>query len=328
MHDGLPDEVRRFHADDGFPEFFTISDKVGGPRYIRYLARSPSTGMVRLVFPIAGSDNMARMIDQLSVLLEEGGAREGGRRGFVNRVSHVLKAPGFSMPEELESALFGAEDILLIGMQRRSRNLLLGSGEWELVSSLENGVEILRHKSSGKRLVNVRILYGDASFDLAEAFYRKGIRRVIHLGTAGALDPGFAVGDIVTPREFSTPEGVVTDFSNVKVLLPENVPRHIVRHGWVNSVLSETKGLIQTMAEQGIQSLDVEGMYMGKFAGKHPDAFVSSIMIVSDHLYGKETYDRLNENMEKVERTLSLALIKMISAEASPRVSFSADRGL
>lgn len=319
LHDGLADEARRFHANDGFSEFFTLSDKMGGARYIRYLARAPSTSGVRLVFPVAGQDNLARMTDQLGVLLGSEGAENGGGGIFINRVAHESKASGFSMPEEFKTAAFTADDILLIGMQRRTRDLLTGGGEWELVLSSGNGVEVLRHKDSGRRLVNARILYGDASYDLAEVFYRKGIRRIIHLGTAGALDPELAIGDIVIPKEFSTPDCALTAFSNVKVSLPENVPAHTTRHGWVDSVLSETKELIREMAARGIRSVDVEAMYMGKLAQKYPDASVSSVMIVSDHLEGKETYDRLEENMKKVEKTLSLVLIKIISAEVSEK---------
>ena len=91
-------------------------------------------------------------------------------------------------------------------------------------------IDLFTHPTIKQRLVIARNVYGDDANIIMDTFYKKGIRQVIYLGTAGAI-ADYQVGDVVTPNEF-------IDNNNVSVPFQKNLA-----HGY-HTELSRNPSLI------------------------------------------------------------------------------------
>jgi microcystin degradation protein MlrC len=67
-----------------------------------------------------------------------------------------------------------------------------------------------------------------------------------------------------------------------------------IQHGWVATVIQETKTYLERMKNHGIQSIDIEGKYFAQFLSTCQDCKNEMILFVSDNPFGGTTLDQFN----------------------------------
>src|SRR5262249_58248095 len=108
------------------------------------------------------------------------------------------------------------KDWLLFGFKGEWTKMLLEQG-WQLQPLVKEGLDIglFTHPTIKKRLVVARNVYGGDANIIMDTFYKKGVRQVVYLGTAGAI-ANYKVGAVVAPNEF-------IDINNAIAPFPQNL---------------------------------------------------------------------------------------------------------
>jgi hypothetical protein len=178
----------------------------------------------------------------------------------------------------------------VIGLKNALRWVLRRTGEWRCEELSEDGAEIdlLTNLETGARFINARYLHGDRMLKLVEELYGLGVRRFTHVGTAGSLVDGAAIGDILIPETVTTACGETYPIPNAllrdSAVLGRGNARIFrnVRHGSVGALLEETRECLDRKKRAGFQSLDIETQYLAPFFIAREDASLSEVLIVSD----------------------------------------------
>ena len=116
---------------------------------------------------------------------------------------------------------------------------------------------------------------------------------------AGAV-ADYRVGDVVIPNEF-------IDRHNNTVLFEQNFAGAFQselaklvnvypgkKQGWVQSLFDETQRPALGLAGNSVVSVDIEGLYLAKFAGDHPDLKIAALFVISDETLGDITIEETN----------------------------------
>jgi uridine phosphorylase len=147
--------------------------------------------------------------------------------------------------------------------------------------------------------VVARNVYGDDAEIILGAFYKKGIRQIVYLGTAGAV-ADYRVGDVVIPKEFTDRHYNTVPFEqNFAVAYQSELAQFVnVRpgktQGWVQSLFDETKELLLDWREKSVVSVDIEGLYLAKFAQAHSDLKIAALFVISDETLADITIEDTN----------------------------------
>ena len=178
---------------------------------------------------------------------------------------------------------------------------MLTAQNWHQSSLVKEGLDIdlFTHPASRQKIVVARNVYGDDTDIILDVFYKKGIRQIVYLGLAGAV-ADYRVGDVVIPKEF-------TDRHYNTVLFEQNFAgayqselAHSVNvrpgktQGWVQSLFDETKDLLFDWRENSVVSVDVEGLYLARFARAHADLRIAALFVMSDETLGDITIEETN----------------------------------
>ena len=178
-----------------------------------------------------------------------------------------------------------------------------------------------------------RNVYGDDANIIMDTFYKKGVRQVVYLGTAGAI-ADYKVGDVVTPNEFIDNHNVSVPFQKnlahaYRTELSNQVTVHDqTKHGRVPTIYHETLALLFNWKAKSIVAMDVEGFYLAKFARSHNDLKMAALFVISDQTLGESTIDdseaRLDVIDESVYKLVAFLLPKVLAhrnSGASPTVN-------
>jgi uridine phosphorylase len=197
---------------------------------------------------------------------------------------------------------------------------------WQRRALVKEGldIDVFTHPTIKKRLVVARNVYGDDANIIMDTFYKKGVRQVVYLGTAGAIE-NFKVGSVVTPDEF-------IDNHDVSAPFPQNLAHEYekelsarvtihdqTKHGRVPTIYHETLELLTDWKARSIAALDVEGFYLARFAQSHKDLKMAALFTMSDQTLGGSTIDqsesRLNQIDETVYTLIEVLLPKVLAPE-------------
>jgi phosphopantetheine adenylyltransferase len=299
VHNRTVQEAYEFHRRDGYNIFYFLQTRRGQLHRDIYLAVKPNPRSYRVVFTnVRGRDQAADVFCQIS------------RSGTFSRYHSVESKPGLPLfvfnPTGLSLKL-NAKDWLLFGFKGKWEKVLREQN-WQRQPLVQQGLDIdlFTHPTVKQRLVIARNVYGDDANIIIDTFYRKGVRQVIYLGTAGAI-AGYRVGAVVTPDEFIDNNGVSAPFRQnlahaYNAELAKQVTVHDqTKHGRVPTIYHETLALLLNWKEKSIAAMDVEGFYLAQFANRHKDLKMAALFVISDQTLGASTIDDSEARLDVID---------------------------
>lgn len=147
-------------------------------------------------------------------------------------------------------------------------------------------MEVMRLKN-GQTVWFLPPLYGDLSRDVLDALLEHGVKKLHFVGTAGALNPAYRVGDVVSLGQQLDASGQLQ-----KVELP-SVPadRQNATYMRIDTPNRETRQWAQDASRQGVDLIEVELGYWLEELKRHPDVRFTAQAVISDVLVGEHAQD-------------------------------------
>ncbi|MET0503249.1 MAG: hypothetical protein ABW172_17145 [Candidatus Binatia bacterium] len=305
VHNQPLEAAYTFHRRHGYADFYFLQTRRGQLHRDIYLAVKSQPRAYRLVLTgVRGTDRRANVFCQLqrTALFPhyyEVEARRGQHLFVLNTEGNSLKLK--------------PEDVLLFGFKGNWTRRLLAR-DWRRQPLVEEGLDIdlFTHPTIKHRLVVARNVYGDDGDIILDTFYKKGMRQVIYLGTAGAV-ADYRVGDVVIPNEFTDRHHKVVAFANNLARGHQSGLASFVnvyvdkKQGWVQSLFDETIDLLLEWRAKSVVSVDIEGLHLANFAKAHPDLRMAALFVISDETLGAATIEetmalrgRIDESVDKV----------------------------
>ena len=203
-HNQTVEDAHEFHRRDGYSTFYFLQTRRGQLHRNIYLAVRTNPHNYRVVFTnLRGLDQEADVYCQIS---------HSGTFSSMRSVHSKRELPLFVFNPSGISLKLNDKDWLLFGFKGKWEKVLLGQN-WQRHPLVKEGLDIdlFTHPTIKRRLVIARNVYGDDANIIMDTFYKKGVRQVVYLGTAGAI-ADYKVGDVVTPNEFMDNHNVSVPF--------------------------------------------------------------------------------------------------------------------
>ena len=316
-HNQTVEDAYEFHRRDGYSTFYFLQTRRGQLHRNIYLAARTNPRSYRVVFTnLRGRDQEADVYCQIS---------HSGTFSGMRWVHSPRELPLFVFNPGGMSLNLNDKDWLLFGFKGKWEKVLLEQN-WQRHPLVKEGLDIdlFTHPTIKRRLVIARNVYGDDANIIMETFYKKGIRQVVYLGTAGAI-ADYQVGDVVTPNEFIDNNNVSVPFrKNLAHAYHAELSKQVTvhdqtKHGRVPTIYHETLALLDDWRTKSIAALDVEGFYLAKFARSHNDLKMAALFVISDQTLGGSTIDeseaRLDRIDESVYKLISILLPKIFATK-------------
>jgi hypothetical protein len=314
-HNQTVEDAYEFHRRDGYSTFYFLQTRRGQLHRNIYLAVRPNPHNYRVVFTnLRGLDQEADVYCQIS---------HSGTFSSLRLVHSKRELPLFVFNPGGMSLKLNDKDWLLFGFKGKWEKVLLEQN-WQRRPLVKEGLDIdlFTHPTIKQRLVIARNVYGDDANIIMDTFYKKGVRQVVYLGTAGAI-ANYKVGAVMTPNEFIDNHNVSVPFQKnlahaYRTELSNQVTVHDqTKHGRVPTIYHETLALLFNWKAKSVAAMDVEGFYLAKFARSHNDLKMAALFVISDQTLGGSTIDeseaRLDLIDESVYKLVSFLLPKVLS---------------
>jgi uridine phosphorylase len=311
VHNHPVAEAQEFHRRDGYTTFYFLQTRRGQLHRDIYLAVKSHPLAYRVVLTsVRGNDRQANVLCQIQ-----------RTRVFSNyRLVESRQAQRLFVFNALGASLrLNREDWLFVGFKGNWSRFLVAQN-WRQYPLVKEGVDIdlFTHPMSKQKIVVARNVYGDDTDIVLKAFYKRGLRQLLYLGAAGAV-ADYRVGDVVIPSEF-------TDRRYNSVRLKENfaaayqaalAPFVTVysgkRQGWVQSLFDETTDLLLDWRKNAVVSVDVEGLYLARFARAHSDLRIAALFVISDETLGDITIEETNAVRKRIDQSVDKLLAVLFS---------------
>jgi uridine phosphorylase len=218
-------------------------------------------------------------------------------------------------------------DVLLFGFRGNWARMLTAKN-WYQRPLVKEGLDIdlFTHPATKQKIVVARNVYGDDTDIILDVFYKKGVRQIVYLGLAGAV-ADYRVGDVVIPKAFTDRYYNTVPFEQNFAGAYQSELAQLVNvrpgktQGWVQSLFDETKDLLLNWRENSVVSVDVEGLYLAKFARAHTDLRIAALFVMSDETLGDITIEETNAFRglidQSVDKLMSVLFSKVVS-QTSP----------
>jgi uridine phosphorylase len=311
VHNHPVGEAYEFHRRDGYTTFYFLQTRRGQLHRDIYLAVKSHPLAYRVVLTsVRGNDRQANVLCQIqrthvfsNYRLVE--SRQAQRLFVFNSFGASLR--------------LNREDWLLLGFKGNWSRLLVAQN-WRQYPLVKEGLDIdlFTHPMTKQKIVVARNAYGDDTDIVLKSFYKKGLRQILYLGAAGAV-ANYRVGDVVIPNEF-------TDRHYNSVRLKENfaaayqselAPFVTVysgkRQGWVQSLFDETKDVLLDWRKNAVVSVDIEGLYLARFAKAHSDLRIAALFVISDETLGDITIEETNAVRKRIDQSVDKLLAVLFS---------------
>ena len=292
VHNHSIDQAYEFHRRDEFATFYFLQTRRGQLHRHIHLAVKSQPRAYRVVFTgVRGNDRRANVLCQI---------HRTDTFDNYRFVQSKQEHPLFVLNSQGQSLMFNEDDLLLFGF-KGNWSRMLAALNWQRIPLVEEGLDIdlFTHPAAKRKLVIARNVYGDDTDIVLNTFYKKGLRRVIYMGSAGAI-ADYEIGDVVIPNEFINRHSDSVPFENnfAQDFQPE-LSRSLTVHGqkkqgWVPTLFDETKALLLAWREKSIGSVDIEGLHLASFARRHPDLQMGAFFVVSDQTLGGNTINQTN----------------------------------
>jgi uridine phosphorylase/phosphopantetheine adenylyltransferase len=292
VHNHSIDQAYEFHRRDQFATFYFLQTRRGQLHRDIYLAVKSEPRAYRVVLTsVRGNDRKDNVLCQI---------HRTGIFADYRFVQSKQAHPLFVLNSQGHSLTLNENDLLLFGF-KGNWSRMLAALNWKKISLVKEGLDIdlFTHPTAERKLVIARNVYGDDTDIVLDTFYKKGLRKVIYLGSTGAI-ADYQIGDVVIPNEFINRNADSVPFHNnfAQHFQPE-LSRLLTVHGqkkqgWVPTLFDETKGLLLDWRAKSIGSVDIEGLHLGKFARLHPGLKMGVFFVVSDQTLGESTINETN----------------------------------
>ena len=83
-------------------------------------------------------------------------------------------------------------------------------------------------------------------------------------------------------------------------------------------MFEETKPLLLKWKALGVGAVDVEGRYLGKFAGGHKDVKMAALFVISDQTLGENTIEDSNAMRGPIDATVAKLVAFLYSKLVNP----------
>jgi phosphopantetheine adenylyltransferase len=316
-HNQTVEDAYAFHKRDGYSTFYFLQTRRGQLHRNIYLAVRAKPHSYRVVFTnLRGLDQEADVYCQIY---------HSSTFSSMRAVQSKRELPLFVFNPNGISLKLNARDWLLFGFKGKWEKVVLEKN-WQRHPLVKEGLDIdlFIHPTIKQRLVIARNVYGDDANIILNTFYKKGIRQVVYLGTAGAI-VDYKVGDVVTPNEF-------IDSNNVSMPFPQNLA-HLyrtelsnqitvhdqTRHGRVPTIYHETLALLLNWKAKSIAAMDVEGFYLAKFARSHADLKMAALFVISDQTLGASTIEDSEARLDVIDESVYKLVTFFLPKVSSPQ---------
>ena len=302
VHDHPVAEAYQFHQRDGYTTFYFLQTRRGQLHRDIYLAVKSHPETYRVVLTsVRGNDRQANVLCQIQ-----------RTRVFSNY--HFVESPQpqplFVFNSQGNSLRLDPKDVLLFGFKGNWARMLMAQN-WHQSPLVKEGLDIdlFTHPAIKQKIVVARNVYGDDTEIILDVFYKKGIRQIVYLGLAGAV-ADYRVGDVVIPKEFTDRHYNTVPFEQNFAGAYQSELAQLVNvrpgktQGWVQSLFDETKDLLLDWRENSVVSVDIEGLYLARFARAHSDLRIAALFVISDETLGDITIEETNA----VPRSSSMSL--------------------
>ena len=319
VHNRSIAEAIEYHRRDGFKNFYFLQTRRGQLHRNIYLAVRSRPRAYRIVLTdVRGHDREANVLCQM-----DRAKIFASFHGVQSRTAEPL----FVFNPKGRGLRLSPGDMLLFGFKGNWTRMLQANG-WQPSALVKEGldIDVFSHPTIKQRLVVARNVYGDDVNIVLDAFYRKGIRRVLYLGTAGAI-ADYRIGDVVVPGQFVDRNGTSISFetnwaSGYEAELANQLGVHgREKHGWVQTVFDETKQVLLSWRKQSVGSLDIEGWYLGRFANDHKDLKMGALLVISDQTLGESTIEESNAHRDLIDASVDKLIAFFLPKIAGPTES-------
>jgi len=316
-HNQILAQAYEFHRRAGFETFYFLQTRRGQLHRNNYITEKAKPHAYRVVFTdLRGLDQEADVYCQIS---------RSGTFSSMHSVRANVELPLFVFNPSGVSLKLHEKDWLLFGFKGKWEEVLQKQN-WQRHPLVKEGldIDVFTHPTIKKRLVVARNVYGDDANIIMDTFYKKGVRQVVYLGTAGAI-ANFKVGSVVTPAEFIDNDDVSAPFpQNLAHTYHEELSARVTvhdqtNHGRVPTIYHETLGLLTDWKARSIAALDVEGFYLARFAQSHKDLKIAALFTISDQTLGGSTIDESESRLDLIDETvfelIAVLLPKVLAPE-------------
>lgn len=299
VHNHSIDEAYAFHRRDQFDTFYFLQTRRGQHHRDIHLAVRTEPRAYRVVLTsVRGNNRQANVLCQI---------HRTGIFAQYRSVQAQQAQPLFVLNSQGLSLRLDENDLLLFGFKGNWSRMLTALN-WKKTPLVNKGLDIdlFTHPTIKRKLVIARNVYGDDTDIILETFYNKGLRRVVYLGSAGAI-VDYHIGDVVIPNEFVNrnsdsmpfPDNFAYEFQpELSALLTVHAQK---KHGWVPTLFDETKDLLLEWRAKSIDAVDIEGLHLIRFARSHPDLKMAVFFIISDQTLGDSTIDQTNAHRQVID---------------------------
>jgi uridine phosphorylase len=316
VHNNAIEQAYEFHRRDGFETFYFLQTRRGQLHRDIHLAVKSNPRAYRVVLTsVRGNDRRANVLCQVR------GAAVFSTYRFVQA---PREEPLFVLNAEGDALKLDHNDWLLFGF-RGSWRRSLQADNWRMTSLIREGldIDVFTHPATKQKLVTARNVYGDDVNIILDTFYKKGARRMIYLGSAGAIQD-YQIGDLVIPSEFVDRKLNSVSFgANLGLAYEAELAKILPVHGrtrqaWAQHLYEETVPVLMSWKNHSVGAVDIEGIYLGRFAEKHKDLKIAALFVISDQTLGETTIEESNAYRgvidESVDKIVSFLLPKVTGA--------------
>jgi uridine phosphorylase len=319
VHNHPLEDAYESHRRDGYATFYFLQTRRGQGHRNIYLAVGSKPGSYRVVLTsVRGKDRQANVLCQIQ------------RTGVFSSYRFVearQEQPLFVFNPRGKSLRLSETDWLLFGFKGNWTRKLRAE-HWQQQPLVEEGLDIdlFTHPTIKHKIVVARNVYGDDGLIILNAFYQKGGRRVLYLGSAGAI-ADYQIGDVVIPNEFTDLKHNIVRFdknfarayrSEIGNLVNVHVEK---KHGWVQSLFDETTDVLLDWRARSVVSVDIEGLHLARFSQAHRDLEMAALFVISDQTLGDMTIEDTNALRglidESVDKLMSFFLPKVVNPKVS-----------
>jgi hypothetical protein len=319
VHNHPVEEAYELHRRAGYASFYFLQTRRGQQHRDIYLAVKSRPLAYRVVLTgVRGNDRRANVLCQI-------------HRSNIFSNYHLVESrqeqPLFVFNPRGNSLTLKETDWLLFGFKGNwSRRLRAQNWQQEPLVSEGLDIDLFTHPTIKHKIVVARNVFGDDGLIILNAFYRKGGRQVLYLGTAGAI-ADYGIGDVVIPTVFTDRHHKLVPFqknmagayqSELTGLLNVHGKK---KQGWVQSLFDETRDLLLDWRAKSVVSVDIEGLHLAKFAETHRDLKIAALFVISDQTLGDMTIEDTNALRglidDSVDKLMSFLFPKLIVPNAS-----------
>jgi hypothetical protein len=320
VHNHPVEEAYEFHRRNGYAIFYFLQTRRGQQHRNIYLAVKSQPLAYRVVLTsVRGNDRQANVLCQI---------QRSGVFSNYRLVESRQEQPLFVFNPSGNSLRLDERDWLLFGFKGNWTRRLRAQN-WQQQPLVKDGLDIdlFTHPTIKHKIIVARNVYGDDARIILNAFYRKGGRQVLYLGSAGAI-ADYQIGDVVIPNEFTDRKHNLVPFhKNVAGAYRSELAALVNVHGekkqgWVQSLFEETTDVLLDWRAKSVVAVDIEGLHLARFAETHRDLKMAALFVISDQTLGDITIEDTNALRGLIDDSVDKLMSFFFPKVAEPNATF------